>query len=146
MKTILYSAMLAMVTMTVPTSSFATDGKVKLSKAERKALDAKQNKLGKMSSMCIGALAMSTLDDENVRDTDAYKASSEFWVGQLDASLTHLKEKKQAKRRDFHRKAGSAALKRFGNGNIIAGGKQAKFICDQIQAEGIEGPTAQTVM
>lgn len=89
---------------------------------------------------------MSTLDDEDVRESDGYKASSEFWVANLDESLTHLKEKKRAKRRDFHRQNGSAALTRLGSGNIIAGGKMAKSICDMIQAEGIDGPTAKTMM
>ncbi len=146
-KTLLIAVALSFTTVVVSEPVMAADkAEKKLSKKERKALAAKHNKMGRMASMCIGSLAMSTLKDESIRETPKFKASEDFWTAKLEESVSHVKEKKREKLRGKYRDEGSAALTKYGNGNIVLGGKKAAVICNLVEAENFEGPTTTMLM
>jgi len=147
LRILIMAAFLGGSTLAISTHSFAAEeGEKKLSKKERKALKKKNAKLGRMSSMCIGSLAFSTLDDETIRETPEYKASSDFWSARMDEAVSSVKEKKRQKARMAYIQQGSSALTNFGNGNLITGGKKAAVVCRMMEAEGMEGPTASMML
>jgi len=147
LRTITVAAILCGSTLAISTQSFADDkSEKKMSKSERKALKAKNAKLGRMASMCIGSLAFATLDDESIKDTPQHKASSDFWSAELDKVVSGAKLKKRQKLRTSYIKQGSSALTSFGNGNLILGGKKAASVCRMIEVEGMDGPTASMML
>jgi len=147
LRILIMAAFLGSSTLAVSSQSYAEEKvEKKLSKKERKVLKKKHAKLGRMSSMCIGSLAFSTLDDETLKDTPEYKASSDFWSARMDEAVSSVKEKKRQKARMAYIQQGSTALTNFGNGNLIAGGKKAAVVCRMMEAEGMEGPTASMLL
>ena len=147
LRILVITAFLGGPTIAISTNSFAAEqSEKKLSKKERKALKAKNAKIGRMSSMCIGALAVSTLDDESIKETPEHKASSAFWSSKLDGVVNSVKPTKRQKLRVAYIQQGSSALTKFGNGNLILGSKKAESVCKMIEMEGMDGPTASMML
>ena len=137
------ATMFGALALSYSTQSWAVDqGQKKLSQNERKALKVKNEKLGSLSSMCIGSLAIAALNDDAVWRTQDYQNSKSFWEKNFSDSTRHAKPRKIEKLQCAYRSAGNAALTQFGNGDIMAGGQKAGLLCSQIEAEGLDGPTA----
>ena len=141
------AAMVGASTLTFSAQSFAAEQvEKKLSKKERKALKIRNEKLGRMSSMCIGSLAMLTVRDNSISETPTFKSSQSFWDANLAKATSHLKTNKVQKVKISYRSAGRQSLLKLGNGDILSGGEKASLICSMIEAEGLDGPTASMML
>lgn len=134
-------------TLTYSIQSFAAEkGEKRLNKKERQALKIRNEKLGHISYMCISALAISAANNQSISQTPQFKASQSFWDTNVRQATSHVKPKKVQGLKNCFINSANTALTEFGNGSIMAGGQKATPICSTIEAEGLDGPTAATML